>query len=348
MLRGVFWIVAFMCLTSLGHTLGNDDANQYELIKGKFSDQWQSCLIAWSKTEGKITRQDKWTWKNEKKVENADYLIINDYPYTLAEDQTSVVVSGKKYHFVLTRNKPSDPWSVSSLENNANTQQESKKILFPSLSAESPTDKEALSICSQVAVGLQLDQNFIYLPSLWDIGNIIIDHYKRIENQEGDFHYIRFRCEQNAPHPYTWVSGPNDSFSIHGELWLTAEHFLISRADIVFNVKQNPWKLHQTCSYKNNNDSIPFPSDFYCRADLSTHIYEQTKHFDLKTLDATSESRFTLSYYGFPEPDFGNRRANCLRYTLMVIALGMIVWALLAMVRKRRQQKGCSLNSTLN
>ena len=333
-----FYLLLLFIMTPV-YTLGQELPIAPDWSKENLSNQWQACLVSWSNTEGTIQRRDQWTWKNDKKVENAAYTIINSYPYTLAENETSVVVSGKKYNFSLSRKTASDQWIIDTLT--AKTQQTLKHsaIQFPSLSAEAPTDKEALSVCSQLAVGLQLDQNFIYLPSLWATDTLVIDQHKVIKVGEDNSHYIKFHCTVKSPHTYTWIAAPEDDFDIQGELWLVTDYFLISRANVTFNLKNNPWKLHQTCTYQTNAKGIPLPLDFYCRAELQTHIYEQTKHFEINTIDSVLPSRFTLSYYGFPEPDFSNHRDKRLRYILVTIAFGMIVFAITFKIIKRNRNK---------
>jgi hypothetical protein len=51
-------------------------------------------------------------------------------------------------------------------------------------------------------------------------------------------------------------------------------------------------------------------------------------------------SIFTLSHYGFPEPDFDNsRRTNRVRYILIGLGTIMIIIALWRMIQKRRERK---------
>jgi hypothetical protein len=56
----------------------------------------------------------------------------------------------------------------------------------------------------------------------------------------------------------------------------------------------------------------------------------------LKTKDS---SRFTLSHYGLPEPDFdGSRRVRPLRYVFIIMGLLLISIALWKMYRKRQEK----------
>ena len=49
------------------------------------------------------------------------------------------------------------------------------------------------------------------------------------------------------------------------------------------------------------------------------------------------DREFTLSHYGFPEPNFGDRRPSPVRYALMVIGMLMIAYALWRMYKKRNE-----------
>ncbi len=48
---------------------------------------------------------------------------------------------------------------------------------------------------------------------------------------------------------------------------------------------------------------------------------------------------FTLSHFGLPEPDFGERRVSRFRYILMAVGGLLIVIALWKMYNKRKVQK---------
>ena len=49
-----------------------------------------------------------------------------------------------------------------------------------------------------------------------------------------------------------------------------------------------------------------------------------------------ADREFTLSHYGFPEPDFGERHASPIRYALTVIGMLIVVYALWRLNRRRK------------
>jgi hypothetical protein len=60
--------------------------------------------------------------------------------------------------------------------------------------------------------------------------------------------------------------------------------------------------------------------------------------YDFQPLQNIPSARFTLSHYGFPEPDFGERRTNRVRYIIMGIGILMIVIGTWRMIQERRER----------
>ena len=70
--------------------------------------------------------------------------------------------------------------------------------------------------------------------------------------------------------------------------------------------------------------------------DLPVKTVERT--FSVKHLPNLDNSRFTLSHYGLPEPDFGEARPNRIRYIMMVFGGFLVAIAVWQMVQKRREK----------
>jgi len=66
-----------------------------------------------------------------------------------------------------------------------------------------------------------------------------------------------------------------------------------------------------------------------------THVFE----YNISETTETSPKFYTLSNFGFPEPDFGERRAGPVRYFLMAIGVLMVAFALWRMYLGHRKNK---------
>jgi len=67
-------------------------------------------------------------------------------------------------------------------------------------------------------------------------------------------------------------------------------------------------------------------------------FYEDTYSYSLLA-EMMDPAMFTLSYYGLPEPDFGERRVGWFRIATMIIGVSLIAFALWQMHLKRRKDR---------
>jgi len=66
------------------------------------------------------------------------------------------------------------------------------------------------------------------------------------------------------------------------------------------------------------------------------HILRREVIYEYKPFENASHKTFTLSDYGFPEPDFGDQRISTLRYFLVTIGGLLVAFALWRMYRNRK------------
>jgi hypothetical protein len=56
------------------------------------------------------------------------------------------------------------------------------------------------------------------------------------------------------------------------------------------------------------------------------------------SFDSINKVEFTLSHYGLPEPDFGERRTNRVRYIVIGIGILMMIIGAWRMIQERRKR----------
>ena len=95
--------------------------------------------------------------------------------------------------------------------------------------------------------------------------------------------------------------------------------------------------------YSETEDGIPYATKLVGYRSKVGHGRKEVPVaiIEISDVDFTpaADQEFTLSAYGFPEPDFGERRANRFRYILMAIGSLMVIFALWQMYQKRKGQK---------
>jgi hypothetical protein len=119
----------------------------------------------------------------------------------------------------------------------------------------------------------------------------------------------------------------------NGKLLLTTDYLLIKEADLEI-IRVGKCKI--VCNYKYEKD-IPLISE-YTMAYIDTE-YKSVYNFDLSLNPTQNHKRFTLSHYGIPEPDFGERRERRFRYIFMGLGLILIGIAIFRIIRKRYREE---------
>ncbi|MDR0336600.1 MAG: hypothetical protein LBI18_05870, partial [Planctomycetaceae bacterium] len=126
-----------------------------------------------------------------------------------------------------------------------------------------------------------------------------------------------------------------------GEIYLLPEHYwLIKRAEVVVSESNGRFVNSSiSCQYDFVSGNIPR----LVSHKLFIKEYNQTLlriFSNYEIVEKINTQEFTLSHYGFPEPDFDNsRRTNHVRYILMGLGIIMILFAIWRMIQKRRERK---------
>jgi hypothetical protein len=313
---------------------------------------WEEYLQALGTVKGTITRTHTWT-KNGKvnKTETLKYNIAYMHQLTLNGNVAgkNVFVTGDKYEFRLKRENSNQTWFIDSLkQNQTDNKKQSVTLCFPTISSEENSDNNpqlSLRICSQLAAGLELHRNFIYLPELLKYDTaFVVQKFHPINSNDNSVkkYYLKFKFSQKPPHKLEWLANKSEDILIEGELYLTTDYFLIEKGNVKFSLGKNK-SNHFIGEYENVFDSniykVPLPALRNFKAEYNDFIFNTNVKYDLKETETSDLERFALSYYGLPEPDFeGKPPINRVRYILILIGIIMIAVSI-SMIYLRHRKK---------
>ncbi|MDR2170784.1 MAG: hypothetical protein LBP59_11630 [Planctomycetaceae bacterium] len=319
-----------------------------DLIK-KLPAIWEEYLQALGTVKGTINKTNSWIKKGKiDKTENLKYNIAYMYHLTLNSSVSgeNVFVTGDKYDFRLLRaDSDQTSWLIDNLERKqTDDKKQITKLYFPSISSEKSDDNDKLSlrICSQLAVGLELKKNFIYLPELWKYKAFVIQKFHQIGSNSDKKYFLKFKFFQEPPHKLEWLAGKTEKILIEGELYLTTDYFLIEKGNVKFYLGTNK-SNHFTGTYENVFDSnvykVPLPKLYNFKAEYSNFIFNSNVKYDLRETEESDLKRFTLSHYGVPEPDFdGKPPISRIRYILACISILIIIVSICVLYLSRRRK----------
>jgi hypothetical protein len=264
------------------------------------------------------------TVRYELDSESKQFLLKREKIETLNPDNIfyeTITVLNKKYSFEISKKKQETEWRVLSCE-------KSDKIFL-----QKENDALLIPMASFAIMGVPLTQ-------LLQFPNFVITN---IYQEKVDAHnaiVFDFNLESNN----TFVGSINDVKK--GTIYVLPENFwAISKVHLIFE-RQTPKKLVTfqnmiNISYSNAK-SIPPSIDsveyILLRGEKVSPIKWISKFEEFTSSHKFDKLHFTLSHYGLPEPDFGERRTNRVRYIIMGLGLLMMIIGAWRMIRERRKR----------
>jgi len=245
------------------------------------------------------------------------------------KDKININCINKDYFFSLTENNGS--YIVDAVEKiEMPIKEKDFDALSPPFSKEYGTTKEymirhfALAICS----GYKISHRWVFL--LFGNPSFSIDSYEDTTNTEGErIVKVSFSCN------------PTDDCNIRGghiEL-LPERYWQIQSGKVVFWDGETDYTMDWTINFSNSSEMIPYDLSFTNkRLDMNCSTNSNIKCVSLNS--PIENSRFTLSYYGLPEPDFGEKRVNRLRHIIMITGLGLISLGIWRIYRRKQETSG--------
>jgi len=290
---------------------------------------WESYLNAWNNSS--VEFHERGTVDNTVVIDTKG-LFVFSYPnsfHLITDNLTSktyIFVSNNKYEFVLKK-MSDDPWDIDSITNDFILPAENG-IKFPVLYEDHVTMVERL-VGRNFAKGLMVSVAD-WFPVVFIQPEFQILDIKEVSEDGELLIYLKYAYSPQQ-RPNQLVRG--------GEIWLMPNlYWLIKRANVEL-LDPNGTRANASiiCEY-DFTETIPR----LLRHTFHTKEYNQTvqrsfSNYSVK--DTFPAGEFTLSHYGFPEPDFpdfGERRPSRTQYVLAAIGVIMIVIALWRMYQTRK------------
>jgi hypothetical protein len=243
----------------------------------------------------------------------------------------NITSTNKRYLFRL-RKESDENWIISELDNNDVSEYNDISIFIDNTKGTDFFVKN-YNLLTSIAPGLVLFRT--WLPDVFLSQDFQIEEINNIIDDGGDeILEVIYKYEPSTEHGYRNIRS--------GTLYLLKNHYyLVKKANFdYFDTSFTPRdsaNLVNEFSFENpffpalRKQTIKVPKGIEGAWILILEINEII-------LNNFPQSEFTLSHYGLPEPDFGERRINRIRYIIMGVGLLLIGWGLWRLIQKQREQ----------
>ena len=337
-LRLILWFTSAQ-VVFLGTLFGND------ILLDRFTEEapkaWRNYLHSLNGLEWHVTEMLNETGQTQgaRRFRSGLYIYPNFLSQSTDERAVHLNVANAKYSFSLTKNGQGDTWRLLKVDPLA-PPTPIRELLFPALkSLESvPREQELREWnLANLAVALKLNLR-IWLPPYLDSPEFRI--LSVTEESDGKHNLV---CVKYTYEPPRYTSG---ELLRSGEVFLMPDKFWALKKAIYSGLEPDQvtrLKCELNLEYDLESVDVPLPIEAVLKATspvspkddfMITWNYQWNRN-----IQDRATQQFTLSHYGFPEPDFGERRTNRFRYILMTIGSLMIIIALWQMYRKRKENK---------
>ncbi len=257
-------------------------------------------------------------------------VLCNDPDLSLQQEgdgEIGVYCFNPKYTFEMERNFPEDDWSIASLTPVSRKERFSDlwDVLITSSQTDDSVRKYRLLVKTCFSEYMMPDDSFF--PALFHSSLISIDKYELTEENELKiFFSVQSGGDQGTIGPFHFESG---------EVILNSETWLIQSLRLVYG----NWEQQMSCQY----DGIGETSQQLTSKIVKTiygdgRVSEVTDIFSYSS-ESLVPSFFTLTNYGFHEPEFHTSKPNRIRYLMMGLGSLMILLALYQIYQKRKNRE---------
>jgi hypothetical protein len=180
---------------------------------------------------------------------------------------------------------------------------------------------------------------FMGIIQLLEFPEFKIISIKSTDENQNQSVTINFECHPTVK-PQKGVYFSDGILVFRPDKYWMIENAVLTLIDCTGEVSE-PVQLTITCKFsEESNLLIPFISEHNILLSFvktNDKIRSAYKTININAVNL-ERSRFTLSHYGLPEPDFGERRTNRIRYIIMGLGLLLIGWGLWRLIQKQRKQ----------
>lgn len=339
-----FTVALLICLAgNFSFLYARDDSDVEQYVTKNATELWGTYLKALQKgVEGNVRIQ---TFYNDKLGYQYDDYVIREKKWSLDESEdpqentSSVKSITDGYSFRISRQSDGQDWNVDLLEKTSpGTITNIKDYSFPTGEEQNWGEVQDEVLRWYILKGYSLFGNN-YLPTLLRLPEFTIESAEKVNRDGVDYYRVDFSFNQptvtveadgevgEMPTKYPLIAVSS------GSLLLTTDYLLIKEAEV------------NTISYgsqtiKNDYkivDGVPLISEYHLTKHGNGGDYRETWTFDFRIGTNNGSSRFKLSYYGLPEPNFGDSGISLVRYVILVTGLVLIGVGVWRIVRRRRE-----------
>lgn len=343
-IKYIFLSTTFVLLASQVFEGHESTLNDGEIIK-KAVQEWNAYGDFLAHCEGTVASHTKWYDQDgnirEERKTHSD--TICDYPYAVFEfrlndEKPRITGYNKDYTFYIRKEKEG-PYTIRTVEELEKMQQ---SFSWKYRNWEEGGMQLLVPIDSKIsAYAASLTSVSTPLPEIFTLPGF---HVTSIENfGDSSVNKIRisftFSPETNSPvEPVR--KGSIDLLPDLG--WMPVHTEMYLAGDVSDSVDTAPYL--QICDYEYQTDyEKPLLKTEFAETKLHDKLlWNSTAEYDLKYVKHGKypKKRFTLSYYGLPEPDFVEKKFTPFRVFMFVIGLGFILLSVYQLRRNwRRYQR---------
>ncbi len=314
------------------------DEERYKEFYDAANAHWADYINSISGMECSVVITGIYPPEPERKTEST---VVFDFPNFAIEKMADgnadeVSCFGKAYHFELKRNPGTGSYALVTLrQNESNTDPDAWKNLFFSKSNPDDTWTFAGGKSLMYSIGQALTLwGPTRLPQLIQYKGFSIESFTD-DGQKIDVGY-RFEPEKDFGEESETLLTPVRS----GHFVLLKENYLLESAEFVMRLGDERLRYTLHCEYAPaGGKSMLKKKTMTARKENDETDPEHVTVFDYDyhNFKRQRDSRFTLSYYGLPEPDYAGKGFYFFRVLFMLLGCAVIAWAVSSFCRKLRK-----------
>jgi hypothetical protein len=251
---------------------------------------------------------------------------------TFTDTSQSVQAFNSNYTFSLK--KANEEWNVKDIMMPLETLGQTDQLIFPDFSQSSLKDSANHLAVFTAVKGLMLS-HVDFLPVIADKPEFQLKSFRYFEENGIRLLNIEYTYEPTQFLSNQLVRGGN-------VILIPDLFFLIKSADVNYVEPGKQQRIHAKIFNEYEFTKSNFP---YLKKHKRVINGIEYNNFTIETIctkfipvENLPDSRFTLSHYGLPEPDFGERRTNRIRYIIIGIGILMMAIGAWRMIQKRRKR----------
>lgn len=331
----LFLIVLTSCIAKIYAEDSNKD------ITHQILESWSDYLCSWNNT---AVEYDEIMTDSGKEFSNVHYEIIychpniiqktyprkevRESPYQETQYETVTVVN-PRYTFRLRKRPEETVWVIDSLKQNEVTQNREDTIHFP---VNSKNISELEWIIGKTFVrGLMIPPTD-WIPDVFTQNEFKIIDVQKTENARESLVNIQYDYQPKVKRKNNFLRGGNLSL-------MSENSWLIKNGIVILEDSNESTEITIQCEYDFSTENMPHLLYHKVHFVKNNQTIERYYSNYQKVVDV-DRNTFYLTGYQFPEPDFGENRANRLRYVIMIAGLLLIGLGIWRIYQKRREKFG--------